>query len=131
MPKIFPFRVPPDPVLNVVLAFGARLVPRSLCWFAVVRMDSVEPTEPEALVKAKARKFYPLWARPSPATIGPRQEDKLRNASGQKAKALFAIVQALRRLTLLSSIARYLTYPPSALRGIRRPEAQNREPSFR
>jgi hypothetical protein len=76
MPKVFAVRMAPHPVLDVIFSVQARLIPRLLRSFAIVRMDGLEPIKPEALVEAKPSKRDPLRARPGPGPIG-----RVRNTS--------------------------------------------------
>src|SRR2546421_9670309 len=104
MPKVFAIWMPTDPVLDVIFPLLARLIPTFLRSFAIVGMDRLEPIEPEALVGAKPSKRNPLWARPGSIPIGPCQEDKLGDTSGQQPKASLAFSHAFFRPVLLSLI---------------------------
>src|SRR2546423_5180739 len=104
MPNVFAVRMPPTPVLDVIFSLYARVVPRLLRSFAIVRMDGFEPIEPKALVEAEPSECDPLRARPCPASIRLRQEYELRNTGGQQPEPLLALSHTLFGLVLLSAI---------------------------
>jgi len=61
---------PADAVLDVVLALGLRLDPRSACRRMVVGMDGVEPALSQAFRQAQAREHAPL--RTAPGAVASR-----------------------------------------------------------
>src|SRR3954465_2724488 len=106
MPQVLAVLAPSNPVFDVIFALLLRTAPCIPRFITVVGMNRIEPTKAEAFGGVEPGEFNPLRAGPSPAPVGARQENKLRNAGGQKAKALLVFAQSFTRSVLLSAIAR-------------------------
>ena len=90
MPQILPVSMPSDTMLHVIFAPGPCIIPRFLCSLAIIRMIAFSQLSP-MLWSIPSPLFNPLRARPGPLSVGPSQEDKLRNAGGQQSKTLLAL----------------------------------------
>src|SRR3979409_2815212 len=102
-------------MLDIVLAFLLSIAQRRLRDRPIVRVDSVEPTEFEALFQAQAGEFDPLRAAPCAIAVGPRKKNQLRNARRKKAKALLIFPQTLAGFMLLGAISAGLEQTPVKL----------------
>ena len=114
VPAVAAVRPAPDAVLDVVLARGRGLGPAPQRGLPVIRVDRVEPAEPEAVLKAHPGEIYPLRAGPGSRPVRPREEDELGDACRQQPKALLALAQPLLRAVALGAVAHDLDEPGGA-----------------
>src|SRR4051795_8508028 len=114
VPAVAAVRPAPDAVLDVVLARGRGLGPAPQRDLPVVRVDRVEPAEPEAVPEAHPGEVYPLRAGPGSRPVRPREEDELGDARRQQPEALLALAQPLLRAVPLGAVAHDLDEPGGA-----------------
>src|SRR4051794_18525714 len=114
VPAVAAVRPAPDAVLDVVLARGRGLGPAPQRRLPVIRVDRVEPAEPEAVPEAHPGEIYPLRAGPGPRPVRPREEDELGDARRQQPEALLALAQPLLRAVPLGAVAHDLDEPGGA-----------------
>src|SRR3954454_20236697 len=114
VPAVAAVRPAPDAVLDVVLARGRGLGPAPQRGLPVVRVDRVEPAEPEAVPEAHPGEIYPLRAGPGSRPVRPGEEDELGDARRQQPEALLALAQPFLRSVPLGAVAHDLDEPGGA-----------------
>src|SRR5690348_15725965 len=128
MPPILSVGCTPDPMLDVIVASGARLLPSCLGGVAIIGMDGRKPTHTNALRKCQAGEDGPLRAWPGALAAGFRAENKLGNIGREDAEQLLALPKLFLSKVLAGAVAQDLDKTSAAVgqrhQQPRRPEAR-------